>query len=160
MKYAALCVTLILLFMPCMAQAGMECQCDEEECICFLQLGDQGIAVTRVSQRMIDRGYLPGDARDMFDQDMFDAVCAVQREHDLPVTGLLDDDTLSVIIWGADSAVLDLTMPQSDGGCVYVPTNGGKKYHSRADCSGMHHPRRISLRNAKALNIGACKRCR
>lgn len=42
---------------------------------------------------------------------------------------------------------------------VWIPTNGGKRYHSNSSCSGMINPRRVDLGEAKALGFTACGRC-
>lgn len=42
---------------------------------------------------------------------------------------------------------------------VWVPTNGGTKYHSRSSCSGMKNPRQTTLAQAKAEGYGACSKC-
>ena len=42
---------------------------------------------------------------------------------------------------------------------VWIPTNGGKRYHSNSSCSGMISPRRVDLGKAKALGFTACGRC-
>lgn len=45
------------------------------------------------------------------------------------------------------------------GVLVWIPTHGGKKYHSNSSCSGMINPRRVDLGEAKALGFTACGRC-
>ncbi len=42
---------------------------------------------------------------------------------------------------------------------VWIPTNGGKKYHSRSNCSNMIDPDYVTLSEAIALGFEACKRC-
>lgn len=42
---------------------------------------------------------------------------------------------------------------------VWIPTKGGKKYHSRSDCSNMDDPDYVPLSEALALGFEACKRC-
>ncbi|MBQ2244875.1 MAG: hypothetical protein II320_03435 [Oscillospiraceae bacterium] len=52
--------------------------------------------------------------------------------------------------------------PASDNGTdqmVWIPTNGGKKYHSRSDCSKMKDPERVTVSEAEALGFTACKKC-
>lgn len=47
----------------------------------------------------------------------------------------------------------------SSGGAVWIPTNGGKKYHTRSDCSNMKNPMQVT--ESEAINQGftPCKRC-
>lgn len=42
---------------------------------------------------------------------------------------------------------------------VWIPTNGGKRYHSNSSCSGMISPRRVDLGEARYLGFTACGRC-
>mgnify|MGYP007132756757 FL=1 len=42
---------------------------------------------------------------------------------------------------------------------VWIPTNGGKRYHSNSSCSGMINPRRVDLGEARYLGFTACGRC-
>lgn len=42
---------------------------------------------------------------------------------------------------------------------VWIPTNGGKRYHNNSSCSGMINPRRVDLGEAKYLGFTACGRC-
>ncbi|MGN1340875.1 MAG: hypothetical protein ACI4WS_11330 [Oscillospiraceae bacterium] len=42
---------------------------------------------------------------------------------------------------------------------VWVPTNGGTKYHSTSSCSNMKAPRYVSIEIAIAEGFTACKRC-
>lgn len=42
---------------------------------------------------------------------------------------------------------------------VWIPTNGGTKYHSNPNCSKMNNPRQVSLETAKSYGYTACKKC-
>ena len=42
---------------------------------------------------------------------------------------------------------------------VWIPTNGGTKYHSRSNCSNMKDPIQVDLADAKAQGFTPCKRC-
>ena len=42
---------------------------------------------------------------------------------------------------------------------VWIPTNGGTKYHSHSGCSNMKNPRQVSKEEAINLDYGQCKRC-
>lgn len=48
---------------------------------------------------------------------------------------------------------------RSASGQVWIPTKGGKKYHSHSSCSGMIDPRKVSLEEAEQLGFTACGRC-
>ena len=42
---------------------------------------------------------------------------------------------------------------------VWIPTNGGTKYHSHSGCSNMKNPRQVSKGEAESLNYEPCKKC-
>lgn len=42
---------------------------------------------------------------------------------------------------------------------VWIPTNGGTKYHRKSTCSKMIDPEYVTLSEAKALGFTACGRC-
>ncbi len=42
---------------------------------------------------------------------------------------------------------------------VWIPTNGGKKYHSKSSCSGMVDPCEVTKDDAISLGFDACGRC-
>lgn len=51
----------------------------------------------------------------------------------------------------------DPATPQS--GTVWIPTNGGTKYHSKSTCSGMNDPQQVTVEEAKSLGFEPCKKC-
>lgn len=54
-----------------------------------------------------------------------------------------------------------VTVPEAETGpsLVWVPVNGGTKYHSHAGCSGMIDPIQVTVETAIANGYTACKRC-
>lgn len=42
---------------------------------------------------------------------------------------------------------------------VWIPTRGGKKYHTSSDCSNMIDPEYVTLEEAEDLGFTPCKRC-
>ena len=42
---------------------------------------------------------------------------------------------------------------------VWVPTNGGKKYHTKSTCSKMIDPIQVTIETATANGYGPCGRC-
>lgn len=42
---------------------------------------------------------------------------------------------------------------------VWIPTNGGSKYHSNPGCSKMKNPQEVTISQAKSRGFTACKRC-
>ncbi len=76
-------------------------------------------------------------------------------------TGYVSSEYLS------DSAPVKQTEPEvsapvSNAGSerlVWIPTNGGHKYHSNSGCSGMKNPRQVTISEAQSLGFDACKKC-
>lgn len=54
-----------------------------------------------------------------------------------------------------------VTVPASETGdnLVWIPTNGGKKYHSRSGCSNMKSPNQVTKETAEANGFTPCKKC-
>lgn len=48
---------------------------------------------------------------------------------------------------------------ETEGDLVWVPTNGGTKYHSKAGCSNMKNPMQVSVETAIANGYEPCKKC-
>ncbi len=56
----------------------------------------------------------------------------------------------------------NVTVPsqeESTGNLVWVPTNGGTKYHSKSSCSNMKDPIQVSPETAKSNGYTPCGRC-
>lgn len=49
--------------------------------------------------------------------------------------------------------------PDSNSVKVWIPTNGGTKYHSNPNCSKMKNPIEVTKDEAISQGFGACKRC-
>ncbi|MBQ9859752.1 MAG: hypothetical protein IJO76_03625 [Clostridia bacterium] len=47
----------------------------------------------------------------------------------------------------------------TDNNLVWIPTKGGKKYHSHAGCSNMKEPRQVTEDEAEELGFTPCGRC-
>lgn len=63
---------------------------------------------------------------------------------------------------GSSSSGNSVTVPTHEdtvGNLVWVPTKGGKKYHSYSTCSGMEGPMQVTVEHATSLGFTACKRC-
>lgn len=162
MKRLLALVLLLVCLLPMVwaEEIGIECACREENCICFLQLQDEGTAMRGVIALLKEKGYLTdGRIKVTYTEKVETAVKALQKEHQLPETGLLDDETLTYLIWGMSSAELDEVKPLLSRDVVWVPTGGGEKYHGKMNCSGMGNPRKMLRRNADALGIEPCRRC-
>lgn len=63
---------------------------------------------------------------------------------------------------GASGGGSTATVPpqaETTGYLVWIPTNGGTKYHSKASCSKMIDPIQVSIETAKAYGYTACSKC-
>ena len=128
-------------------------------CECFIQEGDEGNAVKEIIKLLIKEGWLTKKTSTAeFSSDVTEAVKQFQGKNHLEPTGTMDDDTLTLLIWGMLPEELDAVRPSSRTETVFIPTDGGKKRHKSEKCSGMKDPRKVSIRNAEALGFDACKR--
>jgi len=145
-------ILLCIVLFPARANAAIACDCANAKCSCFVQMGDEGIAVDGIIDLLAEQGYLSSNRIGAFDNRVYRAVCDFQKDHVMEQSGMLDDDTLTILIWGN-------RMTGENIAEVWVPTDGGKKRHKTPNCSGMYDPRKMSARNAQALGLDACKRC-
>ena len=58
-----------------------------------------------------------------------------------------------------NSGVTVPNQEENKGNLVWVPTNGGTKYHSKSSCSGMKNPMQVSVETAKSNGYTPCARC-
>ena len=162
MKRVCWLICMVLLLMPTAVLALQRpvCDCDQVECICFIQQGDEGPVVTSIIKLLIEQGYCE-EQQDVFcfDERAKKGVIQLQKEYGLPQTGLLDDDTLTVLIWGCLPEELDEKEPESRYDFNWVPTDGGIRRHRKPECCKMYDPRKISVRNAEALGYSKCGIC-
>lgn len=158
---ALLMIAVCLLAVPVVAEkVGKDCACRETTCICFLQLQDEGAAMRGVIALLKEKGYLTdGRIKVTYTAKVEEAIKAFQAAKGLESTGLLDDETLTQLIWDMSSTELDAEKPLLSDDIVWVPTGGGEKYHGKINCSGMEKPRKMTRRNADALQIEPCRRC-
>lgn len=62
----------------------------------------------------------------------------------------------------ASAASASVTVPDAPAmgdNLVWVPTNGGKKYHKNSTCSKMNEPMQVTVETATANGYTPCKRC-
>lgn len=158
-RIAFLIVCLSLIFS--IAVAEVYCICGLTRCRCFIQEGDEGRAVEAIQNALVSQGYLPpNDDATIFDAKTTVAVKAFQEKHGLSVTGMMDDATLTLLLWGMLPEEVDAVQPGSIGLPVWIPTDGGIRHHDWAGCCNMYDPRLVSHRNAMEMNMLACGRCK
>lgn len=129
------------------------------KCTCFIQLDDEGNFIKAIIKELIKKNYLPKKTpTGRFTETVEKAVKQFQSDHQLEQTGMMDDDTLTLLFWNMTPNELDKITSPNDAKTVYVPTDGGKKRHKKDTCSGMEDPRKVSIRNAEYAGFDACKR--
>ena len=156
-------VLVLLTLVLCCSQvfAEIPCQCCQEPCLCFIQLGDEGPAVEFIQNTLVANGYLaPNDDASVFDETTRQAVLDFQTAHDLSPTGTMDDNTLTLLLWGMLPEELDKAEPSSSTLPMWIPTDGGSRHHDTKTCSQMFDPRLVSQRNALNMNMLHCGRCK
>ena len=158
-RIVLVCLTLVLLLCAGNAMAVVKHTCGLDDCICFIQYGDKGLAVSGVIDALYNQGFLASDVGSIYNQDVVDAVKAFQKAHKLKQDGKLTDNTLTWLLWGMSVTNLDKRYPDTDGQEVWVSTDGGTKFHSNPTCSAMAYARKLSARNAQALKFTPCKKC-
>lgn len=62
----------------------------------------------------------------------------------------ISDNSASVIVPEQEDTI---------GNLVWVPVNGGTKYHSKESCSNMKDPKQVTKEHAEQNGYTACKRC-
>lgn len=153
--------TLCVCLIGCTAIAEILCVCGLPDCQCFIQLGDEGMAVEAIQNALVSQGWLaPNDDASAFDENTRQAVMAFQTAHDLSPTGTMDDATLTLLLWGMLPEELNVAHPESSALPMWIPTDGGKRHHDTPTCSQMYDPRLVSQRNALAMNMLHCGRCK
>lgn len=77
--------------------------------------------------------------------------------------------TSSGVIWGNYAEIKvktknvqydePITQKPAIGSMVWIPTNGGTKYHNNPNCSNMANPRQVSVNEAVERGYTPCKKC-
>ena len=164
-RLASLLVILMVLFAGHTLAEGKSytpCNCLFGKCTCFIQNGDEGGAVKRIVEILIEKKYLPkGTPKGLFSDEVEKAVKKFQADNHLEETGTMDDDTLTLLLWDMLPEEVDQKYGSAyeDVKTVCLPTDGGKKRHIKETCSKMEDPRKVSDRNAAMLGFDPCGRC-
>ncbi len=141
------------------AYAHIPCMCHNppDRCECFIQLGDKGFAVEQIIDKLKNEGYIKKPIKKSeYTIEVKEAVLKFQADHNLECTGWMDDETLDALLF---NTLPDPSMKYEEErwrDIVFVPTDGGKRYHLDPNCCEMHHPRMITRVNAEKLRISHC----
>ena len=130
-----------------------------------IKRGDSGEDVVTIQKRLIELNYLSGSADGSFGSGTEKAVREFQAANGTTETGIIDENTYNALMESSAPAKIIAAAPQiqeevtRSEPMVWIPTNGGKKYHTRSSCSGMIDPRQVTLSEAVSLGFEPCKRC-
>ena len=95
----------------------------------------------------------------------------ISSQHDTPLINMGHDNNRIVFVDGkalypenfeSTQQFEDKYAENSNGGgngIVWIPTDGGTKYHSKATCSGMHNPKQVTEKEARDQGFGKCGKC-
>lgn len=157
-KILLILICLFLCATVCFAEIA--CVCDLEQCSCFIQFGDSGPEMEYIQHALIQQGFMrESDDASIFDERTLEAVLRFQEANGLSATGLLDDNTLTLLLWGMLPDALDQAQPLTNRKAIWIPTDGGIRRHVNPTCCKMLDPRRVSVRNADLMNMQPCGIC-
>ena len=114
-----------------------------------LKSGAKGEQVKQMQERLITLQYLTGNADGDFGPGTKQAVMDFQSRNSLQADGVAGRQTLEILF--SDSAIRQ--------SWVWIPTDGGKKYHTNSGCSAMENPIYVTIEDAKARGFDACGKC-
>ncbi len=150
-------ITLSSIFFSAVAYIPCQCNNPPDQCACFIQLGDKGLAVKLIISVLQAQGYVSErSSREEFTPEIRAAVVQFQSDHGLECTGWMDDETLNELL---KDKLPDQTEKHSEkywNAICYVPTDGGNKFHASPSCSDMSHPRVMTIVNARRLGVEPC----
>lgn len=150
-----------------------------------LEEGSYGDNVQQLQLRLIQLGYLNDSADGSFGGNTRAAVEAFQNQNGFPADGIASaafqmvlfsdsaahaqqdltryvSDYPLVAAYEPISETISASVPviqQQSSVMVWIPTNGGHRYHSKSTCSGMIDPECVPLDQAVALNFTPCGKC-
>ena len=145
---ACLLVLMMAVLMPVSAMA--EALPAEQVESAYVRYGDTGTIVRKL-QKYLEVTEKRGDTA-CFGELTQSALLAFQDANNLEPTGEFDAETLVALL---DVSPDDPAINQF----YWVPMNGGKRYHTKADCSEMIEPRQMPLPCAEILGFTPCQRC-
>lgn len=114
-----------------------------------LKIGQKSEQVKQMQERLVQLGYLTGSADGDFGSGTKQAVKDFQSVNGLQADGIAGQQTLEIMF--SDSAKRQVW--------VWIPTDGGKKYHAYSGCSNMENPIYVTIEDAISRGFGSCGKC-
>ncbi len=120
-KGIAALLAMMILWVCCAQAAGEALQGP-------IQAGDTGTNVTRLQERLIELGYLQGEATGVYDEATGDAVLRFQKMNGLLETGIADQTTLELLMSGEalswrEPEWIEYTEEEMDGAVYSLATS-------------------------------------
>ncbi len=160
---ALLCIGILLLSSVPVAHAARPAPTSSPSLYATLALESEGDDVRCMQDALVELGYLDAEkALGIFDVDTEDAVMLFQETNGFPVDGIASDGMQILLFKGYAALAPDpQAEPVTRGKAtdVWIPTNGGTKYHKTSTCSKMIDPENVSVEEAERLGFTPCKRC-
>lgn len=143
-----------------------------------VQRGDKGDSVKEVQEMLVNLGFLSSAVDGSYGPKTEQAVTDFQQAAGIEVTGIIDEKTYNIlssdnapekkaeaspiveIIPDENASVSNNITRNSGEQMVWIPTHGGKRFHSKSSCSGMDNPEHVTRSEAEALGFTPCGRCR
>lgn len=126
----------------------------------ILQKGDTGEAVRTMQAKLIELGYLTGSADGQYGSGTRSAVKDFQKQNGLTDDGVAGPKTIEMLFSASAQAKAEPSVQtEKNETYVWIPTNGGNKYHSYSGCSNMDAPQRVTETEAKGMGYTPCQRC-
>ena len=137
-----------------------------------IKRGDSGDSVKEVQTQLVALGYLTSSADGKYGSGTERAVIEFQNANQIEATGIIDQETYQkMFAEGAkhhtssglqsdvEESFSDVGTRTSGERLVWIPTNGGTKYHSDSSCSGMIDPIQVTVDEAQARGFDPCSKC-
>lgn len=128
---------------------------DNSVALCLLMrttMDDEGVTDTPAKVVVLDHRF-PRPILTIVDGQVTEDTVAIELASDPPM--LPNAPTGS----DGDTVIGDGISSGGQGQMVWIPTNGGKKYHKTKSCSGMIAHEQVTIDEALANGFEACKKC-
>lgn len=128
---------------------------DSSVALCLLMrttMDDEGVTDTPAKVVVMDHRF-PRPILTVVDGQVTEDTVAIELASDPPM--LPNAPTGS----DGDTVIGDGITSGGQDQMVWIPTNGGKKYHKTKSCSGMIDPEQVTIDEALANGFEACKKC-
>ena len=144
----------------------------EEIVFSSVKRGDTGDSIKEIQKQLASLGYYTSSADGKFGVGTEQAVIDFQTANQIEASGIVDQETYQKMFSGEakhytssglqsdiEESSSDVETRTSGERLVWIPTNGGTKYHSDSSCSGMIDPIQVTVDEAQARGFDPCSKC-